>query len=629
VSGGRGPTALLAAAALILALAWSATLAAWHLAGRGTILDRLEAVLLDLRYGLVGPRPAPDDVVIVALDDDSVRDGGAQPMRRAMLAQLVREVARHRPKAIGLDVLFLDPGPDAEDADLAAALDESDTVIGGAALFPRDDEAARVRDPGDLPVAAHVLRPSERIGRGAGLGLVNVTTDHSGTPRHVPLLVRSEDELRPSFSLRVAARAAGAEPVLSAGRLTLGAAETRPDLGLSLPLRFNGPRGTVRTIPARSVLDGTLRPGELAGRAVVIGATAIGLADTFATPFDPILPGVEVMATAVGHLLTGDGLVRDMGVRRFDVAGAVALASGAALVLALAPTGLAVGLVTLAGVSWLGLTVAAFAAGFWLSASAPLAAMAPVIPLAIVGRHALDRREARRIARARKALGALQAPALARRVASDPTFLAVPEARTASVLFVDLSGFTRLSERLGPGPTQAFLKAFHVLVEDEVARHGGLVTSFMGDGAMAVFGLPDPSPEDAAHALAAALAVGPRVRAWLRERPEGGDVDLRVGAHCGEVVVSRLGGAGHQHITATGDSVNVTSRLLEVGKNLGARLVVSEDLLSAAGAGQVEAARFEGRGDVAIRGRRRPLAVAHGDPVSPNGPERPPARASH
>jgi adenylate cyclase len=168
-----------------------------------------------------------------------------------------------------------------------------------------------------------------------------------------------------------------------------------------------------------------------------------------------------------------------------------------------------------------------------------------------------------------------------------------------------------------------------VLVEDEVARHGGLVTSFMGDGAMAVFGLPDPGPEDAAHALATALAIGPRIRAWLRERPEGSEVDLRVGAHCGEVVVSRLGGAGHQHITATGDSVNVTSRLLEVGKGLGARLVVSEDLLAAAGAGDAEAARFEGRGAVTIRGRRQPLTVAHGDPVLRDGREPAAVPASH
>jgi adenylate cyclase len=385
----RGPTVFLAAAALMLALAWSATLASWHLAGRETVLDRLEAVLLDLRYGIVGPRPAPGEIVIVALDDEALRDGGAQPMRRAMLARLVREVGRHRPKAIGVDVLFLDPGPDAEDADLAAALGESDTVIGGAALFPRDDQGASVRGPGDLPVAAHVLRPSERIGRGAALGLVNVATDHSGTPRHVPLLVRSGDELLPSFSLRVAARAASVEPVLSAGRLTIGSAETRPDLGLSLPLRFNGPRGTVKTISARSVLDGTLRPGELDGRAVVIGATATGLADTFATPFDPGLPGVEVMATAIGHLLAGDGLVRDRAVRRFDAAAAIVLAVGAALVLALAPIGPAIGLVTLAGMSWLCLTVAAFSAGLWLSASAPLAAMAPIIPLGIVGRHTL------------------------------------------------------------------------------------------------------------------------------------------------------------------------------------------------------------------------------------------------
>jgi adenylate cyclase len=137
----------------------------------------------------------------------------------------------------------------------------------------------------------------------------------------------------------------------------------------------------------------------------------------------------------------------------------------------------------------------------------------------------------------------------------------------------------------------------------------------MGDGAMIVFGLPRAAPDDAARALEAALALGTDVGAWLREHPlvAASRIGVRVGAHYGPVVVSRLGSETHQHITATGDSVNVASRLLEVVAANDVVAAVSEDLLTAVG-GEIggEGARrygFSELREVAIRGREQHLHV--------------------
>src|SRR3712207_3964988 len=101
--------------AAAVALAWSALLAAWHLDGRATPLDRMEATLADLRFLVAGPRPAPEGVVIVAIDDETVREAGRYPLSRTRLARLVRELNRHEPKAVALDLLFLDPAaPEAD-----------------------------------------------------------------------------------------------------------------------------------------------------------------------------------------------------------------------------------------------------------------------------------------------------------------------------------------------------------------------------------------------------------------------------------------------------------------------------------------------------------------------------------
>jgi adenylate cyclase len=272
---------------------------------------------------------------------------------------------------------------------------------------------------------------------------------------------------------------------------------------------------------------------------------------------------------------------------------------------------IAVGLAVLACLTafWVLLTVLAFRQGSWLSMTIPLAALMPPAILFGAARLWLDQRSARRLRDARDTLSRFQPRALADRLARDPAFLAHPVEQDAAVLFVDLSGFTGLSERLGPGRTREILKELHAHIEAAAVRHGGLVVSFMGDGAMILFGVPAPSSGDAGRALRAAFALAEDVAGWLAGLPdaESGAVGVRVGAHWGPVVVSRLGAETHEHITATGDSVNVASRLLEVARQEKARAVVSGALYGAAGEPPIGGLGSEEA--VAIRGRSRPVGV--------------------
>ncbi len=105
----------------------------------------------------------------------------------------------------------------------------------------------------------------------------------------------------------------------------LGARRIPTDIDHVLPLAFYGRHGTVRTVSAVSLLNGEVDPSMLRDRIVVIGATLTGGGDMFATPFDPVTPGVEIVATAIGHLMTGDGIRRDRSTRATDAAFAVLL----------------------------------------------------------------------------------------------------------------------------------------------------------------------------------------------------------------------------------------------------------------------------------------------------------------
>jgi len=181
-------------------------------------------------------------------------------------------------------------------------------------------------------------------------------------------------------------------------------------------------------------------------------------------------------------------------------------------------------------------------------------------------------------------------------------------------MFLDLSGSTGATEALGPERSRDLLSAMQTLVEREVTAHRGVVINYMGDGVLAVFGLPNPQSDDAARALTTAESLYTSVTTWLADLPPAARdrLDFRIGVHFGPAIMSRLGSPTHQQITAAGDTINVASRLLEVAKQQHCRVVVTEDLLAAARAtlplAGVDAAIYAPL-TVPIRGRTSSLNI--------------------
>jgi adenylate cyclase len=602
--------------ALLLALAWALALGYAHYNADFRLLDRAEGALTDLRLLVRGERPAPDLLTIVAVDDDTAAKKGGYPLPRTELARLVEEIARFEPRVIALDLLLVDRGSDAGDAALARALKKRPSVIAVAAVFQEAIQSIDAKENGALarlPRAEKFLLPLKPFTDNAASGVVNLNTDASGTPRGSPMLFRTSDKIELSFPLRIAGLAEGAEPAIQADGLLLGKRHISTDIDHILPLAFYGRRGTIRTVSAVSLLNGEVPPNSIRDRIVVIGATLTGGGDNFSTPFDRVTPGVEIIATAVGHLMIGDGIRRDRSTRAVDAAGAVILTL--VLVALLAWRHSAVGLLLMAAVLLVAMVVnyAVFSRGIWLSAALPLAAAGPPAVLFGAVQLWLNRRQAQYFARKSDLLQQFQAPTLRDWLSKDADFLLVPVHRNVAVVFIDLSGFTAISETLGMDATQRLLTGFHTLIDRVVEDHGGFITSFMGDGAMILFGLPENRPEDARNAALCCVKLCDHTEQWIESLPPSlaSRIGIKVGAHFGPIVASRLGGDSHQHITATGDTVNVASRLMEVAAKQGATLAVSDDLLQQTGA---ESA-LRGSGILAgpkesrIRGRSRALSV--------------------
>jgi len=621
----EGATAsrLLTSGFVAAALVCGAWLGLKQMMGVASGLDRVEDLTLDWRFLLAGARPAPPGVVIVAIDDQTLSEAEGHNLSRETLARIVRAIADFHPRAVALDIAFPDSKGANPDAELADALRSTPSVVASIGIFGEDDLSGKQPPSGvsslsgDLsfvPKPSEVLWPTDAIRDATQTGLANVSTDSSGIPRYVPMIFEIPDGVAPSFALATVSVAVGADPVFGPDRIKLAGRTAKTDLGYYLPIRYYGPAGSFRRYSAAKLLRGDLDAESLRGQVVVVGTTAAGLGDTFATPFDRVAPGAEIFATAISNLLTGNALVRTPSTRGIDAAMAAGLPVAMIALMAMRRAAVGLAIAALVFVLWAAGVFLAFLNGYWLSVALPLATSVPLLMGYTGARFLVERQAGRKSAAEKAMLAKFQSPLLVDHLLHEPHFLDKPVRQNIAVMFLDLSGSTGATEALGPERSRDLLSAMQTLVEREVTAHRGVVINYMGDGVLAVFGLPNPQSDDAARALTTAESLYTSVTTWLADLPPAARdrLDFRIGVHFGPAIMSRLGSPTHQQITAAGDTINVASRLLEVAKQQHCRVVVTEDLLAAARAtlplAGVDAAIYAPL-TVPIRGRTSSLNI--------------------
>jgi adenylate cyclase len=179
--------------------------------------------------------------------------------------------------------------------------------------------------------------------------------------------------------------------------------------------------------------------------------------------------------------------------------------------------------------------------------------------------------------------------------------------REIAVMFVDIRGFTALSEGRLPYDVVFVLNRYFAAMGLAVEAAGGHVDKFIGDGVMALFGIERGAQAGCREALTAARLMSerlPELNASLRaelDRP----LRIGIGVHCGPTIVGEMGYGNAAAITAIGDAVNTASRLESLTKNFACELVVSEETVSRAG---LDLSAFPQR-EIEIRGKREMLAV--------------------
>ena len=180
--------------------------------------------------------------------------------------------------------------------------------------------------------------------------------------------------------------------------------------------------------------------------------------------------------------------------------------------------------------------------------------------------------------------------------------------QNVAVMFADIRGFTTRAESLDPAALGIFVGEFRRRVSAATDEHGGVIDKFIGDSAMVLFGVPEPGPDDAGDALACGIALLESLEAWNAERAAAGQdrVSFGIGIHWGPVFCGAIGDEARLEFTVLGDAVNVAARLEQETKSAGMPLIISKDLLDAAGA---PAEGWTALPDRQLRGRQAAIAL--------------------
>jgi adenylate cyclase len=606
-------------------------------------LDAFEARTWDMRARLLARRGKETSQVVTILLDQKSLDWASKvnqlgwPWPRSLYAMIADFCRLGGAKALVLDVLYTeetneDPGQDQE---LARGIAENGHVIAAVNLSRVKGQGGAQKWPGDFqqpPVAVDgldawqprnlsfpfALFPIPAVTRAARmLANTNLPPDRAdGVYRSEPLFNTFDGRVMPSEPLAawLVGNPQAGPLVVAPGTLTVGGRRVPIDADGRAILRYRGPTLTHTNYnaaeilnAAQQILEGTQPkpdPKELKDKYVFFGFTAPGLFDLKPTPMGSAYPGVEVMATMLDNLLSGDFL------RQMPTAATIVL-----LVLLCIGAGLAVSAVSGAGRSALiyvafiplapALGVAAYALGWWLQVVVlELGTLLTLVGGSILN-YATEGQQKRYI---KGAFKQYLSPTIIEELIAHPERLKLGgEKRELSIFFSDLQGFTTISESLTPEDLTKLLNEYLTAMTDIIQEEGGTIDKYEGDAIIAFWNAPLDQPDHAVRAVRAAL----RCQAKLLEmRPSlkarwGKELHKRIGINSGNAVVGNFGSHSKFNYTMLGDAVNLASRLEGVNKQFRTFTMISSMVMEKLG-GAFPARELS---RIAVVGRKEPVTV--------------------
>ncbi|WP_189613129.1 CHASE2 domain-containing protein [Saccharospirillum salsuginis] len=650
--------------ALIIGLLITLSLAGYHLyyarGDQSSVIKRLDYLLYDWRFNLLHEEQrferADANILIVDIDERSLNTVGRWPWPRDKLAALTQALTEAGAVVVAFDIMMTEPQPNPTrdlqqrarqngQHNLADAMEEFvpatefDRILADSfccidvvmPLLFQDDPGIRV---GQLPQPILSLTPEQdkrlRVVHANGYtasvpilqeaaitaGSIAPKIDGDGTLRSVPLVTRFEGDLYPSLALATGmayyfldaielktARFNSAIDVIEG--IQFADQFIRTDDAGRVLVPYLGPQGQFPYISATDVLEGRIDPARFENGLVFVGTSAIGLSDLRSTPVGPQFPGVEVHATLLNGLLTGDFPYTP--VSAHTIIASLLLVLGVVFSIISSRLG-PIGLVTATGVLLGALVSINFY--FWAEQNAALPlASSILLTLALGGLHLLEgfiseRRNKQHIA---NVFGQYVPKAHIDHMLNDPDAYGFEgENRDMTVLFSDVRSFTTISESLSATELKDLLNRYFTPITEVIFNHQGTIDKYVGDMVMAFWGAPLEDPDHALHALEAADEM---IKTLDRLNPELAElgypaIDVGIGLNTGPMNVGDMGSNFRRAYTVLGDAVNLGSRLESLTKFYGVKILVGPDTRA-----RIDGWVFRPVDRIRVKGKQEPVAV--------------------
>lgn len=503
-----------------------------------------------------------DNIILINIDQRALEEiGPIQTWGRGVVAKVINTLnadENSRPAAIGIDMIFAAATDPQQDAQLAEAAGQYDNVV-LATAFSFDSDITTAKD-GSFQLDNRAIEsydePYEALKANTQQGHINAMYDKDGILRHCILKVSLPDGTQiPSFHYQIAS--------MYGKKMGIEIQAPPTDSLFHWYLPYTAlPGGYDDGLSVADVLSGELPSALFEDKIVLIGPYAAGLNDTVTAAIDHAQPmyGIEFQANAINAILKGD-FKRE-----------VPIWPQAAVLFTITffcilwfhdrkMVSVAISWIIITTVS-LGLSIICFKQGYVVN-SLYLPLSVTVLFIASVADHYV------RAALAKKHVTATfsryVAPEIVTEIlreGSDSLELG-GKLTNIAVLFVDLRGFTTMSEGMEPPQIVEILNRYLTLTSDCILKNNGTLDKFVGDCTMAFWGAPLPQEDSIFKAVKTALDMveGSKQLSIELQAQYGRTVSFGIGVHYGPAVVGNIGAPNRMDYTAIGDTVNTSARL--------------------------------------------------------------------
>jgi adenylate cyclase len=559
------------------------------------LLSFLEHRVQDAAYQK--PSATNPEIVVFGIDEEALaRFGPFQQWSRKVMAEAINILnsdEENKPAVIAIDVMFTEIGADKEaDAVLTAAAEAGGNVILASAATIGQDLALR-------KVIVSYQKPFPELARHTRYGLINGTADTDGIMRNALVQMTFDGETLYSFPYEIyrAYTGAGQDDYWLDYYETHLAYTGRPG-------DYYGTEGM--GVSFSYIFDDDFEPDFFAGSIILIGPFATGLNDGYYTPMssDTLMNGVEIHANAVQMFVEGNHK-QPLPLWICWAILIVFVAAGMIIAEFMDVRWLLV-IFAVLGVGYYFLAAWMYDKGYILFLLYPLAALVVTYIYQLIYGYIINAVEKTRL---RATFKKYVDPELVDKLieSGEANSDSVGQRRHIAVMFVDVRGFTPMTEALRDEPETIVqtLNEYLELTSSAVFNNGGSVDKFVGDATMALFNGFVPLDDYVYKAVKAAWDIvkgADKVNKSIKEKYNI-DIGFGVGVNCGDAIVGNLGPSFRKDYTAIGDTVNTAARL--EANALREQVLISKDVYEAVS----DRVTAESIGEIPLKGKIIKLEV--------------------